>query len=120
MIRDRASKRLWVKIKHPSSHTEKLTDLEAKEEKEYLQAFAAEQETKARIDVLDGETKSLQAQLDSLHPLASKCKEYKAQLASLYKRVFAGHTPAFPEEDRAEAVVADAEREDYAVSLTHV
>lgn len=101
-IQDRATKRLWVKIKHPSSNKEILSAMEAKEEKEYLEAFGKEQNSKARIAALQTQRADLTKQVDDLQPLVVLHDGLRKQLEALYQRVFDGPTPQFPEEDGAE------------------
>jgi hypothetical protein len=58
-IRERTSKRFWVKLKHPVHGKEVLEQKETKEEKEYMEAFAIEQHLKAEIETLSREMEGL-------------------------------------------------------------
>jgi hypothetical protein len=58
-IRERTSKRFWVKVKHPVHGKDVLSQKETKEEKEYMEAFAVEQNLKAEIEALDRQIEGL-------------------------------------------------------------
>ncbi|WOO78145.1 uncharacterized protein LOC62_01G001696 [Vanrija pseudolonga] len=101
-IEERAHKRLWVKIKHPNTHKEKLAGMEDKEEREYIEALGKEQACKSRIETLTSQLNELEIQVKDLEPYAAEHAHLRKQLEDLYARVFDGPTPAFPEEDDAE------------------
>ncbi|GMK55575.1 hypothetical protein CspeluHIS016_0206310 [Cutaneotrichosporon spelunceum] len=107
-IQQRTYKRVWTKIKHPNSHKERLTTLESKEEKEYVDALAKEQGSKARIELLETQIADLSTQVKNLEPYATEHKRLTRQLAQLYAHVFDGPTPEYPEEDAAEERYRDA------------
>lgn len=102
-IENRTLKRLWVKIKHPVHGRERLTELEAKEEAEYVAALTAEQTAAARTAVLEDQVRRLTEQVNELRGAVDSYERTKTELDALYRRVFDGPTPAFPEEDRLEA-----------------
>lgn len=101
-IEQRTLKRLWVKIKHPVHGRERLSALEAKEEAEYVAALTAERTAAARTAVLEDQVRRLTAQVGELRGAVDGYKRARAELDALYRRVFDGPTPAFPEEDRLE------------------
>lgn len=59
-IRDRTSKRFWERVKHPMSHQTVLSDKEAKEEKQYLEAMDKENTFDAELQALSRDIKGLQ------------------------------------------------------------
>ncbi|KAL1407974.1 hypothetical protein Q8F55_004771 [Vanrija albida] len=101
-IEERTHKRLWVKIKNPKSHKEKLAGMEDKEEREYVEALAKEQECKSRIETLTSQAAELETQVKDIEPYAAEHAHLRKQLEDLYALVFDGPTPAFPTEDHAE------------------
>lgn len=92
------------------SHREKLDAMEEKEEREYVQAFSKEQDARAKISELKTQITELEQQMKALEPYVNKHQRLKAQLASLYKRVFDGPTPQYPQEDEAESKFHAAEK----------
>ncbi|BEI92860.1 uncharacterized protein CcaverHIS019_0504880 [Cutaneotrichosporon cavernicola] len=104
----RTHKRVWTKIIHPNSHKERLTALENKEEREYVDALAKEQGTKARIEELETQVLDLSTQVSDLKPFVTKHTHLTSQLEQLYSRVFDGPTPDYPEEDEAEKTYQEA------------
>jgi hypothetical protein len=65
-IRDRTSKRVWERVKHPRSYQSKLTDKESKEEKEYLEAFEEERRLKAEIEAMESQIKEFESEVSLL------------------------------------------------------
>ncbi|CAK9781279.1 hypothetical protein CC85DRAFT_286082 [Cutaneotrichosporon oleaginosum] len=109
-IQQRTHKRVWTRLKHPSSHREILSAREEKEEREYVDALAKEQASKARIETLEVQVTELAQQVKDLEPYAREHANLTRQLAQLYARVFDGPTPGYPEEDAAERAFQEAAR----------
>ncbi|BEJ15982.1 hypothetical protein CspHIS471_0505870 [Cutaneotrichosporon sp. HIS471] len=101
-IQQRTHKRVWTKIMHPNSHKERLTAIEIKEEREYVDALSKEQGSKARIEELETQVSDLSAQISNLEPFVTEHAHLNRQLGQLYSHVFDGPTPNYPEEDEAE------------------
>lgn len=98
-IKNRALKRLWVKVKHPVHGRQRLTALEEQEEREYIAAYSAEQTAQARLSALEVQVAQLSQKVSEAGRAAQQHEALRQQLAGLYHRVFDGPTPAFPEED---------------------
>jgi len=98
-IKGRTLKRLWVKIKHPLHGRQRLTQLEEKEEKEYLAAFTTEKTAQARLEAAEAQISDLSKQVADVSRAAAQHDAVRAQLSQLYSSVFDGPTPAFPLED---------------------
>lgn len=120
-IQQRTTKRLWVKLKHPSSGGDRISQMEEKEEKEYMLALEKEQSALSRIAELEAQEADLQSQVKELEPYASEHEKLKKQLVDLYKRVFDGPTPGFPEEDEKERLVKETSRryQDFAAAIAN-
>lgn len=108
-IQQRTHKRIWTRISHPNSHRERLGAMEEKEEREYMDALGKEQSTKNRIEQLETQVSELSQQVEDLTPYAKEHEKLQRQLAELYRRVFEGPTPGYPQEDAAERAYKDAE-----------
>lgn len=92
------------------SHKEKLDAMEDKEEREYVAAFGKEQDSRAKISELKSQITGLEQQLKALEPYVAQNQRLQRQLAALYKRVFDGPTPQYPQEDAAENKYHAAEK----------
>ncbi|BEI82884.1 hypothetical protein CcaverHIS002_0307520 [Cutaneotrichosporon cavernicola] len=110
-IETRTLKRLWVRVKHPIHGRERLTDLEAKEEAEYVAARTAELSAAARLDLLKSQSTALQQQVGQLSSVADSNARAAAALQALYSVAFDGPTPQFPQEDAVEGAYTAAVRE---------
>ncbi|GMK53813.1 hypothetical protein CspeluHIS016_0103990 [Cutaneotrichosporon spelunceum] len=109
-IETRTLKRLWVRVKHPVHGRERLTALEAREEAEYVAARTEQLAATARLSLLKDQATVLGDQMGQLEHAAEANAHAAAAMQALYTRVFDGPSPAFPHEDAAEAVFADAVR----------
>ncbi|BEI90673.1 uncharacterized protein CcaverHIS019_0307430 [Cutaneotrichosporon cavernicola] len=107
-IETRTLKRLWVRVKHPIHGRERLTDLEAKEEAEYVAARTAELSAAARLDLLKSQSTALQQQVGQLSSVADSNARAAAALQALYSVAFDGPTPQFPQEDAVEGAYTAA------------
>lgn len=101
-IEERTLKRLWVKLKHPIHHRERLSALQEQEEREYITALTAQRTADARIAALQEQIGRISNDLSQLRAAADTYHAKQAQLADLYRRVFDGPTPNFPREDALE------------------
>lgn len=108
-IKNRTHKRLLVKLKNMSGAKEKLDAMAEKEEREYVAAFSKEQDSRVKISELKSQITDLEEQTKQLQTYVNRHKQLQAQVAQLYKRVFDGPTPQYPEEDAAEAAFKRAE-----------
>ncbi|KAJ1310275.1 hypothetical protein OPQ81_007016 [Rhizoctonia solani] len=74
-----------------------------KEQKEYMDALRAERDACDELDMLIGEkTEREHAKLDLAQKM-DQITELKAKIEELYEGLFAGPTPEYPEEERAES-----------------
>ncbi|CUA72370.1 hypothetical protein RSOLAG22IIIB_01037 [Rhizoctonia solani] len=73
-----------------------------KEEKEYLDAFQAERDARDELAMLMGEKSERERARLDLSAKAGQITELKGKIEQLYEGLFAGPTPDFPEEERAE------------------
>lgn len=108
-IQQRTHKRIWTRVSHPSSAKERLSAMEEKEEREYVEALSKEQGSKNRIAELETQVAELSQQVVDLTPFAKEHEKLEKQLAQLYRRVFEGPTPGYPQEDAAERAYKEAE-----------
>lgn len=109
-IKNRTTKRLFVKVKHMGSHKEKLDAMADKEEREYVAAFGKEQDCRAKIQELQSQIADLEQQLGALEGYVAQHQRLQSKLAALYRRVFDGPTPQYPQVDAAENKYKAAEK----------
>lgn len=82
-----------------SGQKEKFSVKAEKEEKEYFDALRAEKKAQDEQGKLDRQMTEARQGKAQLEPEAAKHKQAQKDLDSLYHSIFAGDTPAFPEED---------------------
>ncbi|KAF7297345.1 hypothetical protein MIND_00967900 [Mycena indigotica] len=105
-LRDSTTRRFAAKI---TGRKEKFDAKASKEEREYIEALERETQEKRRKESLDKLISDAQAvKLD----LENKLQRYnltKQDLAELYSKVFDGPTQAYPEDDRLEYDLSNAQ-----------
>ncbi|EUC67175.1 hypothetical protein RSOL_499950 [Rhizoctonia solani AG-3 Rhs1AP] len=74
-----------------------------KEQKEYLDAFRAERDARDELAMLMGEKTERERARSDLSRKAGQITELKGKIEVLYEGLFAGPTPDYPEEERAES-----------------
>ncbi|KAH7340386.1 hypothetical protein B0J17DRAFT_651155 [Rhizoctonia solani] len=74
-----------------------------KEQKEYLDAFRAERDARDELAMLVGEKSERERARSELAKKASQITDLKSKIEELYEGLFAGPTPDYPEEERAES-----------------
>ncbi|KDQ08160.1 hypothetical protein BOTBODRAFT_572251 [Botryobasidium botryosum FD-172 SS1] len=86
-----------------------LDSVVEKGETGYLQAFQEEQEQKDKVMALEGATNAATTETEELKQRLGKYIDVRRQLDTIYRDLFNGSTPEFPEEDEAEQAVRTAE-----------
>ena len=86
-----------------SGQKDKFTVKADKEEKEYFEALRAEHKAQDEREKLSGQLQEAQHGRSQLEPVAAKHAQAQKDLDALYNSIFAGDTPAFPEEDVQES-----------------
>ncbi|CAE7218443.1 unnamed protein product [Rhizoctonia solani] len=74
-----------------------------KEQKEYVDAFRAERDARDELAMLMGEKSERERARLDLAKKMGQITELKAKIEQLYEGLFAGPTPDYPEEERAES-----------------
>tara|TARA_R110002003_G_scaffold1868_8_gene23636 strand:+ start:268 stop:1428 length:1161 start_codon:yes stop_codon:yes gene_type:complete len=87
---------------------EKFAEKAAKEEKEYFDAIQAQKSAEDELAYVKQLKAEAETQRQSFVQSAERHKQLQAQLDTLYNSIFAGHTPEFPAEDRAEEACTSA------------
>lgn len=100
--RDSTMKRLAFKL---SGKGEAFTQKQAKEEREYLEAIQAHFEETKCLESLKSSSREAQETQQELEGADMRHKSAQEALDRLYKSLFDGPTPGFPDEDRAEGAV---------------
>ncbi|KAF2024058.1 hypothetical protein EK21DRAFT_104942 [Setomelanomma holmii] len=81
---------------------EKFAEKAAKEEKEYFDAIQAQKTAEDELAYVKQLKTEAESTRQTYSQSAERHKQLQAQLDALYNSIFAGHTPEFPDEDRAE------------------
>ncbi|KAH7066431.1 hypothetical protein BKA63DRAFT_524340 [Paraphoma chrysanthemicola] len=81
---------------------DKFAEKAAKEEKEYFEAIQAQKTAEDELGYVKQLKTEADIQRQTFAQSADRHKELQSQLDALYNSIFAGHTPEFPDEDRAE------------------
>ncbi len=89
--------------------TEKFEAKAEKEEREYFEAVQEEKKARDRRDMLVHQLEEANKNKAEFEIVAKRNAELQAELQALYNSIFAGATPEFPEEDRAEEAVRQAQ-----------
>lgn len=82
-----------------------------KEEREYFDAMNAERHAKDEGEQLAKQLEEARNARRELEPLVAQHNRAQRDLDNLYNSIFAGQTPAFPEEDQQENAVREAWQE---------
>lgn len=85
-----------------SGQKDKFATKAGKEEREYFDALKAEHQAQDERDKLSGQMEEAQQGKSQLQPQASRHEQAQKDLDALYNAIFAGDTPAYPEEDEQE------------------
>ncbi|KAG8978929.1 hypothetical protein FRB90_008250, partial [Tulasnella sp. 427] len=104
------TKRFLLRLKVGAEGAQKTL---AKEEKEYMDAFQAENNEKLAISTLEAELNNAKLSEIDLKAKATRYEKARKRLNELYVELFEGHTNGkvsdYPEEDEAEQAVKAAE-----------
>ncbi|KAG9042059.1 hypothetical protein FS837_011387 [Tulasnella sp. UAMH 9824] len=100
------TKRFLLRLKVGAENAQKTL---AKEEKEYMDAFQAENNEKLAISTLEEELNNAKLSNIDLKAKADRYKKARKRLDELYVELFEGHTNDYPEEDEAEQAVKESE-----------
>ncbi|KAL8942670.1 MAG: hypothetical protein Q9216_001524 [Gyalolechia sp. 2 TL-2023] len=87
---------------------EKFAEKASKEEREYVEALAAENQAKSRREEWIKNRDEARKHHAELEQTESTHKRLQAELDALYNSIFAGPTPEFPGEDRKEWALGQA------------
>lgn len=96
------TKRLLLRLKAGNDGAQKAI---AKEEKEYMDAFQAENNEKLAISTLEAELNNAQLSNIDLKSKVDRYEKARKRMDELYLELFEGHTNDYPEEDEAEQAV---------------
>ena len=94
-----------------SGKKEKFEARKEKEEREYFDAMHAEQRAKQEGEQIASQLDKARNVKRDLETAAAEHDRAQRELDSLYNSIFAGQTPAFPEEDQQENAVQQAWQE---------
>ncbi|KAG8959145.1 hypothetical protein FRC00_001900 [Tulasnella sp. 408] len=100
------TKRFLLRLKVGAENAQKTL---AKEEKEYMDAFQAENNEKLAISTLEEELNNAKLSNIDLKAKADRYQKARKRLDELYVELFEGHTNDYPEEDEAEQAVKESE-----------
>lgn len=89
--------------------TEKFEAKAENEEREYFEAMQEEKKARDRKEMLSRQLEEATKSRAEFEVVARRNAGLQAQLQALYNSIFAGNTPEFPEEDRAEEAVRQAQ-----------
>lgn len=88
--------------------SEQFAEKASKEEREYVEAVAAENQTKSRLEEWTKKRDEARKQHATLETTNKTHKRLQSELDALYSSIFAGPTPDFPGEDQKESAVHEA------------
>lgn len=108
-IRGSTTERLKIKLRHPRTGQQALRAEKSLRERNYESLFSEGQRCLERLKEEEAQVDELQTAASNLTTLAVRHTELQGELSVLFKRVFDGPTPAYPEEDEAEDAVQAAE-----------
>lgn len=103
--RDSRMKRLAYKL---GGKKEKFEATAEKEEREYHDALQEKFQAERRLEDLKARLEDARATKEQHAEVAARHQGHQAQLEALYRSIFDGPTPEFPDEDAAEYGVAQA------------
>ncbi|KAI4238292.1 MAG: hypothetical protein LQ349_001214 [Xanthoria aureola] len=88
--------------------SEQFAERASKEEREYLEAVAAENQAKSRLEEWTKKRDEARKQHATLETTNKTHKRLQSELDALYNSIFAGPTPDFPGEDQKESAMREA------------
>ena len=103
--RDSRMKRLAYKL---GGKKEKFEATAEKEEREYHDALQEKFQAERRLEDLKARLEGAKTTKEQHAEVAARHQSYQAQLQALYRSIFDGPTPEFPDEDAAENSVVQA------------
>ncbi|CAO1600171.1 hypothetical protein XANCAGTX0491_003874 [Xanthoria calcicola] len=88
--------------------SEQFAEKASKEEREYVEAVAAENQAKSRLEEWTKKRDEARKQHATLENTNKTHQRLQSELDALYNSIFAGPTPDFPGEDQKESAVREA------------